>query len=379
MKYVPLWHQAVTGALMDGKLQGKDRTAVFTVHSPVSGSRLRFRFGNLTGKTDTEIGAVSVVYGDNNYPVLFDGKEGVCIGKGKQIWSDPLALPVNKASDIGIRIYMKSFISDNNMIEENVNWLAGDRTKDTVITDQIKKPVIAKVLGAYNGMPALDLIEIETEEEVHAVVAFGDSITAMCRWTKPLSQRLEDEYHGKYILLNSGISGNCLLYRPDSIFAPVFGEPGKDRFQRDVLDLPDVSAVIIALGVNDVSYLNRKTKDMITFENYTSCITDMTKQLKERNIRVIMQTITPRLKCAWTMGIFTQEMEELRLSLNEWIRTCGIFDMVIDQEAVVRDQDKHGYFFREGLHQGDHLHPDAACGVMMAEAYDLQKLTGESR
>ncbi len=33
-------------------------------------------------------------------------------------------------------------------------------------------------------------------------------------------------------------------------------------------------------------------------------------------------------------------------------------------------------FFGEGLHQGDHLHPNAKGGKMLADAFDLEKLTG---
>ena len=40
-----------------------------------------------------------------------------------------------------------------------------------------------------------------------------------------------------------------------------------------------------------------------------------------------MQTITPSLGVARTMGVYTRNMEDLHLSLNEWIREAGTFDM----------------------------------------------------
>lgn len=132
----------------------------------------------------------------------------------------------------------------------------------------------------------------------------------------------------------------------------VLGQKGIDRFERDVLELANADTVIFSLGVKDVSYLNEKTKDIISYENYIRTVEEMTNQLKKLNIRIIAQTITPRLKCARTMGAFTQEMEELRLSLNDWIRNSDLFDAVADQEESVRDRDEKGYFFREGLHMG---------------------------
>ena len=264
------------------------------------------------------------------------------------------------------------------MIESQTQWLKGNQTAGEIPV-KIRKPALLKVIGGYNPVPSIDLVEAETEEETEQIAAFGDSITALSNWTKPLSGMLEKESNGKCILLNSGIAGNCLLYEPEGFFAPVFGQKGTDRFERDVLELRDVNMVIFALGVNDVSYLNEKTRATITLENYRKAVTEMVSELKQRNIRVIAQTITPRLKCARTMGVFTQEMEELRLSINDWIRSTDIFDAVADQEKTVRDRDEKGYFFREGLHQGDHLHPNERGGQLMAETYYacLKKLLSE--
>jgi lysophospholipase L1-like esterase len=72
-------------------------------------------------------------------------------------------------------------------------------------------------------------------------------------------------------------------------------------------------------------------------------------------------------------------MEELRLRLNEWIRTAGIFDYVFDAEACVREERKDGCYFAEGLHQGDHLHPNAKGGKILADSYDLVQLTGHTQ
>ena len=66
-----------------------------------------------------------------------------------------------------------------------------------------------------------------------------------------------------------------------------------------------------------------------------------------------------------------------RLLFNEWIRTADIFDYVFDAEKVVREERADGYYYGEGLHQGDHLHPNAAGGQRLADAYDLKKLTGK--
>ena len=50
---------------------------------------------------------------------------------------------------------------------------------------------------------------------------------------------------------------------------------------------------------------------------------------------------------------------------------------MIDAETAVRDSDEEGMFFQKVLHQGDHLHPNTEGGRVIAEAYDLEELTGE--
>ena len=212
---------------------------------------------------------------------------------------------------------------------------------------------------------------------MRAIVAFGDSITAMSQWTRPLAERLAAAYPGEYALLNAGISGNCLLYERSDFFAPVFGDMGINRFARDVLETPDLDTVIFALGVNDVSYLNEKTAGQISLETFSRAVASMTDALHQRGVRVVAQTITPRLGVSIKMGRYRPEMEALRLQLNAWIRSAGIFDYLFDAEAVVRDERPDGFYFAEGLHQGDHLHPNAEGGRLLAEACDLEKLTGK--
>jgi lysophospholipase L1-like esterase len=70
---------------------------------------------------------------------------------------------------------------------------------------------------------------------------------------------------------------------------------------------------------------------------------------------------------------FTPDGEAIRQAVNQWIRTGGAFDGVIDFDAAVRDP-QHPMQFREGLHTGDHLHPSTAGYKAMADAIDLSAL-----
>ena len=284
-----------------------------------------------------------------------------------------------------------SFAFDGTTKAKTVRLAAGDNTVEMEFT--VAKPrlwwpngmgaqhlyPLAVKVGEAEGRRRIGLrkVEVLTEEPAKAIVAFGDSITALSRWTKPLAKRLAEVWPGEYTLLNSGISGNCLLYEPEGVFGPVFGKKGTVRFEHDVLEIPNLNAVIYGLGVNDVSYLNEKTAGQINLPAYQKAIIDMVDELRRRGVRVCMQTITPRLGVARTMGKYDRNMEALRLSLNDWIRSAGIFDYVFDAEAVVREERRDGFYYAEGLHQGDHLHPNARGGQKLADAFDLGKLTGK--
>ena len=374
--WTPIWRQAMSRSFLNGKAFGRDKTAVFSVSAPVSGDSLRIRFSNRFGAVPYAIGALRVFAGGRSCQVTLGGQQHFAIPTGGVTLSDPCALPVQRGEEIELRLYYTNAINDSNMIEEEANLLPGDQTARSR-NEALRRPLLAKALGAYNAIPAVEAVEVLTRDPARIIVAFGDSITAMSRWTKPLAKRLDETWPGEYILLNSGISGNCLLYERDDLLGPVFGEMGTKRFERDVLEIPNLDSVIFALGVNDVSYLNDNTAGQINLPAYQSAITDMVDALHRRGVRVCVQTITPRLGVARTMGKYLPEMEALRLQLNDWIRSAGFFDYVFDAEAVVREERPDGIYYAKGLHQGDHLHPNAEGGRKLADAFDLAKLTGK--
>ncbi|HEX7069998.1 MAG TPA: SGNH/GDSL hydrolase family protein, partial [Rhodothermales bacterium] len=64
------------------------------------------------------------------------------------------------------------------------------------------------------------------------------------------------------------------------------------------------------------------------------------------------------------------EHEAARQRVNEWIRTSGAFDAVIDLDAALRDPENPTRL-RPEADTGDHLHPNENGHRLMAEAIDL--------
>lgn len=374
-QWTMIWHQAMTCAMFGGRSLKNKKTVVFPITAPVSGEKLRIRFTNYFGKKPYQVGAMTVWVNGTPHTVTMNGMPAFRVPTGSAVYSDTLELPVASGTELELRLYTTNTVNDCNAIEERANLLPGNATGEA-LSGEIHKPRFVEALNANNSIPMIEAVELFTESG-KAIVAFGDSITAQSRWTKPLADRLLSQYGGEYILLNAGISGNCLLYEPTGIFGATYGEKGTKRFVRDVLEIPKLHAVILGLGVNDTAYLSEKTAGILCLENYRNAVTEIAQELHNRGVRVIMQTITPRLGVDRSLGVYTQEMEKLRLACNDWIRTAGIFDYVFDAEAVVREDGPNGIRFKEGLHLGDHLHPNAEGGRRLAGAYDLVKLTGK--
>ncbi len=371
MYWNPIWHQSLIVSPLGGKLFGAKKTVVFTLEVPFDAEGLRLHFSNLYGKIDYRLKVTA-----NNTAVTVNGDSEIVVPTGKSIFSDEAVFTVKRGENICFKVYYDTPVTDMNMIEPEATLLKGDYTDKKIKPGKVKAPLLAKLLGVYNAIPSVDLIELKSVFQSGSIVAFGDSITSLSLWTGPLAKRLVDEYDGEYVLLNSGISGNCLLYERPDFMAPLFGKKGTERFEKDVLEIPNLKCVIFALGVNDVSYYTEKTKDIINLSVFRSAVTDIVDRLHERGVRVTAMTITPRLGVSRIMGKYYPEMEVQRLMFNEWLRSTGIFDYVYDDEVLVREEHPDGYYYCEGLHRGDHLHPNEAGGKIIADGFDLRSITG---
>ncbi|MEG2286610.1 MAG: SGNH/GDSL hydrolase family protein, partial [Ruthenibacterium sp.] len=68
--------------------------------------------------------------------------------------------------------------------------------------------------------------------------------------------------------------------------------------------------------------------------------------------------------------VYTPERELLRLNMNDWLDSCGLFDAVIDLGAPIAD-DTDGVGMKRGYSLPDRLHPNLAGGKLMADHIDL--------
>ncbi|RMI44113.1 SGNH/GDSL hydrolase family protein [Actinomadura harenae] len=208
------------------------------------------------------------------------------------------------------------------------------------------------------------------------VVAVGDSITdgfgsgndADSRYPDRLADRLASAGRQRPVL-NAGIGGAMLL--SDSAW---FGEKIGTRLQRDVLANPRVSTMILLAGLNDVGF---SEADIPTFKpnpdrgvaeliaGYRAVI----RRAHAQGIRVVGGTLLPMGGAEY----YTPKSAAKIRQLNQWIRTSGEYDAVVDFNRAVADPDDSERL-RPGFDSGDHKHPNAAGYKAMADAVNLADL-----
>jgi lysophospholipase L1-like esterase len=85
-----------------------------------------------------------------------------------------------------------------------------------------------------------------------------------------------------------------------------------------------------------------------------------------RGIKAIGCTLTPYAGARY----YSDKGEEVRTAYNQWIRTGGAFDAVVDFDKATRDP-ANPQQIRPDYNIMDHLHPNDAGYKAMADAVDL--------
>lgn len=374
--WVGTWHTAMARPAPDTPQGLPNHTVRNVVHTSVGGSAARVRLSNVYGNAAVRMGRVTIAVAVRpNTPdaipgtmrtLTFGGSPSITIPAGAEVLSDPVSLTVPADGDLLVtvftpepsspvtehpRAYQTSFLS-----------AAGDHAADepgAAFTQQI---------GAWYYVTA---VEVESRGTRGTVVTFGDSITdgdkstvnANVRWPDILADRLAAEPGPTRLsVVNSGISGNRVL--ADAASTGIGGQNAFARLNRDMLVPAGVRTVIFLEGVNDIGSMAQPDPAALT-----AAFQQLVAQAHAQGLRVVGATITPFKNSR----PYNEERESARQVVNEFIRTSGVFDAVIDFDAAVRDPADPQQLQAE-YDSGDHLHPSDAGYRAMAGAVDLRVL-----
>ncbi len=358
-KWVACWGNATSITDRREATYAKDLTLRYPIRMCFSGSKLRFRFSNLTGTEPVTLNKVFV----NSTPITFEGMKGVTLMPGKETESDEISYEVHRGDTIEVSFYMAGYTQMNS---------------GTLITGPLSKGFYA--YGDYaeaeelpldltrhtNWFYFLNTIDVLTAEENHAIICYGDSITAQA-WPDYMARMA---FGTNASIIRRAVSGTRILRQYDCITYQAYGLKGATRFpiEKNVAGATDI---IIQHGINDIIHpvgadVNpfRPWSDLPTVEEMEQGIEELyVKPAKEMGLKVWSGTLLPIF--GWRT--YNEKRDAMRQSFNEWLRTSPIFDGCIDFDAAVRST-TNSKAFAEGYDSGDHLHPSDRAYEAMAQA-----------
>jgi lysophospholipase L1-like esterase len=342
------------------------------VRVSVGGNRVRVVLSNAFGTSPVEIGAAHIGLRDHDAivkassvkPLTFTGSASGRILPGATIVSDAVDLTVPEVSDLVVDLFLPGELgtgpspvtTHNGASQTNYLSPTGNHSGEPAMT-------VERTAGAWF---LIARVEVAASPGAGAVVAFGDSITDGARSTADMNSRWPDYLarrlaarKGKAVgVLNAGISGNQVLGDGAGVSALA-------RFDRDVLVHTGVTHVIVMEGINDIGLA--RANPTPNADDLIAGHKQLIARARARGLKVYGATLTPFEGAAY----WTAEGEAKRQALNQWIRTSGAYDAVIDFDQVTRDPTAPTKFL-PAYDSGDHLHPGDAGYKAMGEAVDLK-------
>jgi lysophospholipase L1-like esterase len=320
--------------------------------------------------------------------LTFGGQRSVTLQPGEEVRSDPVDIEIGdedaQRSDLAVSLHVRgasgpmtwhaasfttSYVTDPG---------AGDHTRDT--TDE----AFPHSTTSWFFLTGLEV----QREDAGTVVALGDSITdgffstinGNDRWPDVLQRRLltEDDGDGDVVsVVNQGIAGNMVtrVGRLPGGCTPCDGPPAIDRLDEDVLSQPGLRAVVLLEGINDLGGGGATAEDVI------AGMEEIVDRVHDQGIPIIGATLTPSGGAAENLANYgTAETDAQRRAVNDFIRTSGEFDAVVDFSAATADPADPSrllpaYDTNTSVGgPGDHLHPNRAGFLAMGAAFDLEEL-----
>ncbi|HUA14026.1 MAG TPA: SGNH/GDSL hydrolase family protein [Verrucomicrobiae bacterium] len=356
----------------------RDATLRQIVHLSMGGSVIRLRLSNRFGTEPLHFTGVHVaipvsssansIVAGSDRGLTFSGLTEVTIPPHADYLSDAVAFPVKALSDLAITLHIDVPPSDE-------TGHPGSRaTSYLTHGDYMAAPDFPNVKTVDHWYFIAD-VEVEAPSSDRAVVVLGDSITdghgattnGNDRWTDSLARRLQMQARTSGIsVLNQGIGGNHLL--TDGV-----GPNALARFDHDVIAQPGVRYLIVLEGINDIGMLAReedasRAQHASLVQGVTAAYEQIIARAHANDIEVIGATIMPFVGSEYYHPGPVNEAD--RQAINEWIRSPGRFDAVVDFDKTTRDPEHPDRLF-PAFDSGDHLHPSPVGYAAMGNSVPL--------
>jgi lysophospholipase L1-like esterase len=350
------------------------------VRTSIGGKRVRVRLFNALGTTSVAIGAAHIAVRAHDAAFVpgtdraltFSGKAATTVYAGQVLVSDPVTLEFRALADLAVSVY---FPGDTGAPTSHTFGL-----RPTYVSREgnfTSSPDIADPAATTQSYYWLAGIDVMASSHTQAIVTFGDSITdgdqstpdASAMWPALLAARLQaDRRTSRFAVVNAGIAGNRILGDNNS---------GLARLAPHALGVPGARWITLLEGINDITAATRPgaapQAPPFTADDLIAAYRQVIEMAHVQGVQVVGCTLTP----FGDSNVYTEGGEAIRQKANDWIRTSGAFDAVVDFDAATRDP-AHPARFRTEADSPDMLHPGDAGYKLMAEAFDLS-LFGRTR
>jgi lysophospholipase L1-like esterase len=357
----------------------RDATVRQIFHLSAGGSTLRVHLSNAFGNEALHFTAVHIARPaspasaeidlSTDKSLSFDGAPGVTVPPGAEYVSDPIEFAVAPLANVAVSFHV-------DVAPAMQTGHPGSRATSYVVHgDFVAAPNLndAKRVEHWYQISEIDVL---AAKRAASVVVLGDSITdghggttnGNDRWTDVLAARLQSSEKTRDVgVVNEGIGGNHLLTNG-------LGPNALARFDRDVLAPAGARWLIVFEGVNDLGALERNGKvsqaqHSARVQQVIAAYQQIIGRAHAHGMRVIGASITPYVGSDYYHPGPASEAD--RQTVNQWIRTEGHFDAVIDFDSVVRDPHQPDRLL-PAYDCGDHLHPSPAGYRAMGEVVALK-------
>jgi lysophospholipase L1-like esterase len=352
-----------------------NQTMRMAVRISMGGKRLRVRVSNAFGGAPVSVGAVHIaqrakdseIVAGTDHTLTFNGKPGCVIGPGMVLSSDAIDMTVAPLAELSVSIFFPEEtgpVTDHGTGLHNTYIASGDQTAAPSMPDAAHNTRYYYLSG----------IDVAAPPDAFTLVTLGDSITDGAQsksetdhsWPALLAARLAGNKATANIgVANVGIGGNRVL-------RDISAASALARFDRDVLSQPGVKWLMFLEGINDIGHGAQVPAEAVTADDLIWGHKQIIEMAHTHGIQVIGCTLTPYEGAAY----YRDGGESIREALNQWIRTSGSYDAVVDFDGATHDT-VDTRKIRTEFDPGDHLHPNNLGYEAMANAFDLTIFTGK--
>ena len=376
LKWVNGWGMAISHPPLNEAQWTNDTTVRYVIINSLDAKALKLKFSNRFGQNPATLSHVTVAKSvdsadkvDNNTitQVTFNGSKSGTMAPFGEIESDPIPFDVKCGEKIAVSIYFKDFTQLNTGITYDnqffvKNFIEGDCTE----CSQFDTRKMAKCLS-FSFLWSIDFL---TYQDAYSIAAFGDSITTQ-EWVDIVANKLIQNNMSNRAIVRRAISGSRIFGQYDAVSYYHYGEDGKTRFEREIVH-SGIQKVIILHGINDLIHPDgqnefRPMSDLPTTEQMIEGLTYYINTAHKHNIKAYIATLLPFK--GWRT--YDKMRDDIRIEVNDWIRTQNIADGVIDFDKAVRDENDP-LCYKEGYHRGDCLHASLKGYQAMSEIIDFK-------